>query len=616
MKYPHPLQKNNMLNRTTYISLELVDGKPQHLNEVLSEIPTNVILNKTVTGCGATYTEIKTPRNSIIVEPNRPVIYGKEKQSKHKDDNIKGVYQGVKQKNIVEYLEKTKRHGKFIKIMTTPESFSKVNDALEEVGIDIRYECFFLFDECEKITKDCDYRQDITLPMDLFFQCQNKAMVSATPITDLSDPRFNSFKVIKIAPKYEYKKNLNLFTTNNVLQRTKEVIPSMLELGKPLFVFVNSTDMIYALMNKLNLVEQSAVFCSEKSVDKLKQLKFKAAYEDWDNAKIKQVNWMTSRFYSALDIELDEQPIVLMITDVYIAQWTMFDPFTDSVQVVGRFRNGVSSFYHISNWDYRIQYHMRAFFQAKCECDKLIYEKMTTFYNDAPSPEYRAAYYDVLQVLPYKKFLKADMSVNYFKIDNYIDEEMTKVYYGDPKRLVKAYEQGGHFIAGHFIKTYTVGDYERLRIEDKSISVKEKRRRIVVQLEMLGECETEADVQYKRDLRAADKFIVDAYDQIGKVAIEELNYSVTGIKAAMIIKRHREKASSKDVLELINTYFCVGCWYSRKYIKEKLSKIFSVMEIPRLNAVTSSTIREFFEASESNRKKQKGFLLLSRKFEC
>ena len=57
-------------------------------------------------------------------------------------------------------------------------------------------------------------------------------------------------------------------------------------------------------------------------------------------------------------------------------------------------------------------------------------------------------------------------------------------------------------------------------------------------------------------------------------------------------------------------------FYSRKYIKEKLSKIFSVMEIPRLNAVTSYTIREFFEASESKRKKQKGFLLLSRKFEC
>ena len=89
------------MQHTLYVWLHMKDGKPQRLNEVLPEIPTNVILNKTVTGCGATYTEIKTHRNSIIVEPNRPVIYGKCAQAKHKDDNLKGVYQGVFQKDIV-----------------------------------------------------------------------------------------------------------------------------------------------------------------------------------------------------------------------------------------------------------------------------------------------------------------------------------------------------------------------------------------------------------------------------------------------------------------------------------------------------------------------------------
>lgn len=605
------------MKHTTHIWLRMIDGKPHRLNEVLPEIPTNVILNKTVTGCGATYTEIKTHRNSIIVEPNRPVIYGKCAQAKHKDENLKGVYQGVFQKDIVKYLEKTRREGKFIKIMTTPESFPKVLDALEEMDIDIRFECFVLFDECEKLTKDCDYRQDITLPMDLFFECQNKAMVSATPITELTDPRFKSFKEIKIEPTYNYKHELNLLTTNNVLQVFKGVISSMLRAEKPLFIFINSTDMIHALMNKLSLVEQSAVFCSEKSVDKLKQLKFKAAYEDWDNAKMKQVNWMTSRFYSALDIELDEQPNVLMITDVYIAQWTMFDPFTDSVQVVGRFRNGVSSFTHISNYDYRIPYHARLFFQAKCECDKSIYESMTTFYKDAPTDEYRAAYYDVLQVLPYKKFLKEDGQVNYFKIDNYIDEELTKVYYGGSKRLFEAYEQGKHFnVKFDNIKPFKAGDFERLRIEDKSISLKEKRKRIVEQLEMLGECETEADMQYKRDLRTADAFIVDAYDQIGKSDIEKYKYSVTKIKEAIIIKCHREKSSSRDVLELINLRFKEGLWYSRKYIKTNLDEIYTKMEIPRPRAVTSGNIREYFTAVEKNKKNSKGYLLLTRKFEC
>jgi len=602
---------------TTHEFIHMKNGRWQHLNEVLPMIPSNIILNKTITGIGATYTEIKSQRNSVIVEPNRPVIKGKCTQAKHKDDNLKGVYQGVYQKDVVKYLEKTKKMGKFIKIMTTPESFPKVIDALDEADIDIRYDCFLLFDECEKITKDCDYRNDITLPMDLFFECQNKAMVSATPITDLSDPRFNSFNHIMIDPVEDYKINLNLLTTNNVLQLIKEMMPKFLESGESLFIFVNSTDMIYALIQKLKVTEKSAVFCSEKSVEKLKNMKFKKAYEDWDKGKMMKVNWMTSRFYSALDIELDEQPNVLMITDVYIAQWTMFDPFTDSVQVVGRFRNGVSSFTHISNYDYRIPYHAKLFFQAKCECDKSIYESMTTFYKDAPTDEYRAAYYDVLQVLPYKKFLKEDGQVNYFKIDNYIDEELTKVYYGGSKRLFKAYEQGKHFnVKFDNIKPFKAGDFERLRIEDKSISLKEKRKRIVEQLEMLGECETEADMQYKRDLRTADAFIVDAYDQIGKSDIEKYKYSVTKIKEAIIFKCHREKSSSRDVLDLINLRFKEGLWYSRKYIKTNLDEIYTKMEIPRPRAVTSGNIREYFTAVEKNKKNSKGYLLLTRKFEC
>ena len=40
-------------------------------------IPSNVILDKTLTGLGATYTEIHSDRNSIILEPNVPVIIEK-----------------------------------------------------------------------------------------------------------------------------------------------------------------------------------------------------------------------------------------------------------------------------------------------------------------------------------------------------------------------------------------------------------------------------------------------------------------------------------------------------------------------------------------------------------
>ena len=170
------------------------DGKIPYLTEILPEIPTNTILYKRLTGLGATYGELKAQRHSIIIEPNKPVISGKCTDPKHSNDNLFGVFEGVYTDDIVKYLERSTKQDKFFKILTTPESFPKVQEAFEEMEIDIRFTCFLLFDECHKIIKDVNYRADISLPMDFFFQCRHKALVSATPI-EFTDPRFEHSKL-------------------------------------------------------------------------------------------------------------------------------------------------------------------------------------------------------------------------------------------------------------------------------------------------------------------------------------------------------------------------------------------------------------------------------------
>lgn len=64
-----------MKNKDIRISKK-ADGTIQYLTEVLPMIPTNTILYKKLTGLGATYGELKANRNSIIIEPNKPVISG------------------------------------------------------------------------------------------------------------------------------------------------------------------------------------------------------------------------------------------------------------------------------------------------------------------------------------------------------------------------------------------------------------------------------------------------------------------------------------------------------------------------------------------------------------
>ena len=138
---------------TTYINIEKKNGKTQYLTEVLPEIPTNTILYKKLTGLGATYGELKADRDSIILEPNVPVIKGKCKDPKHAKDNLMGVYENVTVDSIVKYLQASKE--KHIKLLSTPESFSKIKAAFEEIDRDIYSTCYLLFDECQQDSERC-----------------------------------------------------------------------------------------------------------------------------------------------------------------------------------------------------------------------------------------------------------------------------------------------------------------------------------------------------------------------------------------------------------------------------------------------------------------------------
>lgn len=121
-------------------------------------IPTNTILDKTLTGLGATHSEIHSERNSIIIEPNVPVILGKL----NNNDNLEAVYEKCTPYVIKKYLQ---MDISFKKILTTQKVLKKIREAAQSLGIDIYKQYFCLFDECEKITQDIDYRRKITQPI-------------------------------------------------------------------------------------------------------------------------------------------------------------------------------------------------------------------------------------------------------------------------------------------------------------------------------------------------------------------------------------------------------------------------------------------------------------------
>ena len=588
-------------------------GKVQHLSEVLPLIPTNTILCKTLTGIGATYGELRAARNSIIIEPNRPVIYGKCRDPKHTNDNLFGVYEGIYTQDVVNYIIKSQDRNKKIKILTTPESFYKVRMAFEQVGIDIRTDGYFLlFDECQKIVKDCGYRKNISLPMDYFFECNDKAMVSATPPSEFADPRFKDFDIITICPNFNYKKAITVCVTNNVLERTRLLLTELNE--QPVFFFVNSTDIILAMIEQLRLKEESAVFCSADSVDKLKSQKFCNAHENWNQNHMAKYNWMTSLFYNALDIELEYKPNVVMITDCFTADYTMIDPYMDAVQIMGRFRNGTSNIYHISNLDGRILVRGKSDIVTRYQCDKEIYEHIETLKNMQTDFNCRDAFSEVLEVLPYNRFLDDYGKEDAFKIDNYIHEEQIKVMYHDSTRLYRGYEECGYYDVATSNTTYKYGDFERLKIRNATIPIKEKRKQLVEQLEALKGDETEMAMQFRNDLHNADPLIVDAWEVLGKQIIEELNYNPKSIREKIILTLHEKKAKSSDVIRMVNNSFKPKRWYTSRFIKQELKRIYKLLGVPKSKAVTAKEICQYFEVVERRTNEERGYYLVSQKF--
>ena len=587
------------------------NGKIQYLTEVLPMIPTNTILYKTLTGLGATYGELKTDRNSIIIEPNVPVIVGKCNDPKHKEDNLFGVYEGVYTEDVIKYLEKSA--DKRTKILTTPESFQKVKDAFELMDMDIYGTCFLLFDECHKIVKDADYRSDITLPFDDFFLFNEKALVSATPIS-FSDPRFEmqKFQIIRIEPAFEYKLPVSLIHTNNVLEQLKRTLDKLN--ATDICLFVNSTDMIYSFIKQLDIENESTVFCAKKSVEKLKNKKFKHAFEQWSKSKMKKYNFFTSRFYNALDIELEIKPTVIMISDVYFSEYSMIDPHTDAIQAIGRFRNGVNRVCHIFNTNPNLPVRTEEEIGIYLQVSKEVYDKIKTFYDCATSEEARKAYREALKVLPFNQMLNKDGKENFFAIDNYVDEALLKSSYNAQEKLIASYRSNRLFDLDVESAYFPFGDFERLKKESKYASLKDKRKEVVRQLELLkGDDETEMIRNYKEDLRKADSFIYEAYEEIGKEMIESLDYSVKRIKEAMILKQNREKTEGTEFIQLIKNSFKVGQKYTKKYIKEELTRIYALTGVTPQKTITGQSIKEFSYVKEINTGGSRKFLLVESK---
>jgi len=609
-----------------YLSVALAKSKEKY-----TEIPTNVILNKTLTGIGATHMEIKAHRHSIIIEPNVPVIKGKEKNH----PECFGVYKGRTPEQIVKYLQNPSPEYK--KILTTPEGFPKIIEAAQEAGIDIHANYFCLFDECEKIGQDLDYRETITFPINDFFKFDKKAFVSATPLKQAHDEfDLQKFKMLVIKPDFDYKVKLELIVTDKIIKTIGQKIHSLLDNNsKCICIFFNSTKGIKDLITQFSLTnDDCSVFCSDKSKSDLK-VKDIVAYTDFHPLHLKRFNFFTSRYYSAVDFYLPHCPDVIMLTDLETADHSTIDPLSEAIQIQGRFRNEhlngkrFNSLCHITNfkcvehltYEESVQELNVWFDFAKHLKEK---HKQATNSNDKKSIEKQ---FKKCLIYPYLQTpnLESAFKRNTFSIINKYNKERIKAYYSN-ETLKHAYEQE----TGYFDITY-IDEIDRTFNFDfspkdiaKRYSNPKTAQNVIIQdiiYQLDRGISSETILSALKDVKYSERYdqvqtVIEAYQLLGPANLKTTFKAIDiKLQAAKLFKVSELKRFSPEViLEIIAEFTPLPMKLIPKTnINERLQKIYDKYNLVKKSgiplAVTQLMILEYFEGK--NNKDDRTYTLIS-----
>ncbi|MDR1919065.1 MAG: hypothetical protein LBQ65_05410 [Tannerellaceae bacterium] len=470
-------------------------------------LPANCIINKTLPGLGVTYCEMISDRDSIIVEPNVPVIKGK--MQKHK--NVLGVYAGVSPRAIADYLLTPSTFRK--KVLITPDTFFMVKEIMKELNINMYEEFFLLLDECEKDFPVEEMRED-------FFRFRNRSFVTAFPIIS-GDPlmRENGFFTLTIQPEYaaRYKQKLKLVTTNNIVET---LIAQIAQLKEPVCIFCHSKETIESLVRDVSLLrENGCVFSDEDATAS-------------ETKPLGQYNLFTSHYYLAVDIELPSPPHVILISDLFGSKPSFIDPKTEVMQILGRFRGGVNSVTHISNIDPELNFFTSKQARVWLKNAGKIYsswlrKKDTTQYEGA-----REILEEALQQSTYAQFVDKEGKMNPISITKFIEKEMVKGLYTHAKLLQDAYLNTNYFQVFHEREVHIFSDKDRLSLHCKL--TQEGRNRLLLsrfeQLEVLRKVRSsKAQTRYRHLIKQlinnpSDSFLYDCFLEYGSNFIRNSGY--------------------------------------------------------------------------------------------
>ena len=318
------------------------------LGEVFDRVPYGII-NKTITGLGATTLELMTPkRNSIIVVPTKTLAYSKVlTANKAKGDNyamyigspICEVKSNINLTSVRDYV-RTKGSDDVNKFVVVADSLPMLLNYLSQLDIDVYSDYFLMVDEIDTLQSDSSYRPRLEMVIDHYFKFDfnNRAVVSAT-IIPFSNPLFAQEPYLKIVWDKQPVRKIHLLYTNYAEDAAINEINNLLQTTQDkILVAYNSLDGIFNIIDQLDITKKECgVLCSERSSDKVTYYKDDSEEAiDKDGNLLNRVTFMTCAYFAGIDIQ-DRCHLITISSKNTAYTYLSVNKMT---QIAGRGRNG------------------------------------------------------------------------------------------------------------------------------------------------------------------------------------------------------------------------------------------------------------------------------------
>ena len=523
-------------------------------------LPKGYLIDKGKVGCGGTTVALEEDDNTIICVPFVSLVHNKVAQYNKDSKVILGVYSGIKDNEIVDYINSkdSKR-----KIVCT-------YDQLPRVAKLVGYDWNLLVDELHLLFSQYDFRNKaVKGVLEEFSKFRSWAFLTATPIEmDFMLDELKDIPTYKINWEQSETITVTPVKTKQPLATVKKLIFEFLE-GKIFgnaHIFINSVDSIATLIKNCSLNNENcrAIWSKYNNGEAATYINTCKGVKNSDTlSKPKKINFYTSTCFEGCDL-YDEDGKIFIVSEGSKAQ-TNYDIFTSIRQIAGRIRNtqyrNIEHIYSLTRYSEDLTYEE---FKAITEKDVDNAKHYTSIVNSDSGlcgfiKECNNPYI-------YKENGLFVFDPNLLKVDLF-NFRNTKSTYSLKVNLFKEYNKINYDIIP---KSDSTSD-KLLKYNNARTTFKEA----VTEYESLvkNPYSLNSDNQRMSLIKEKYPFIDDAI-KLGMDKLEELKFNVTNIKRAIINNSNSMGYDLKVAKMLSLEDYSVGDFITGKEIKALLKKAY------------------------------------------